>query len=1047
MSNETSLTSLENFSSELNEKQILVNEEQPYFQEKYEGKVCTLCNLGERSHFGQGEMLKLQINDDERKLLISYLPESETLNLNKNYKNDILLQPSIRRLKGQNKLKSGNSENIDEFDKIGYSELLDFYSLLEENKYYYVHRLCTSWSFGVTRDHKGILNNMSSIVFNSLKQKCAFCNHFGASIACKMACSKYFHLPCVAASGGLQIIQNYTTFCIDHIMQAAIICADINITCQVCSDDKMLTNLVICTTCGDLYHGTCIGLPQLPGARAGWQCKSCNKCQICRLSDNSDNRLLSCEQCHKVYHANCLRPTMTSIPKCGWKCRFCRVCSDCGSRTPGSGASSRWHSHYTVCDSCYQQRNKGFSCPICHRAYRAAAHKEMVKCNLCNKFVHSVCDADADLVIYHTKKENNPDYDYICPPCSNLIQNERCTKKNKFIPIEIDNSNSQDINFVEEEIDSEIYEKMSDYTFGKDKMFSSVRVSKRRLGFIYSQPNRNKGKFAYQKRQRFLDCNRKRGPKNKITPTLGSHNHQIVCNNTQNNKNCEEPGVENRLILCSAKDKFLLTQDICVMCGAIGIDNEGCLISCTQCGQCYHPYCVNVKITTVIIQKGWRCLDCTVCEGCGQKNDESRLILCDECDISFHIYCMEPPLDFVPQGHWKCKWCAVCYKCGRNISGSNSLWKTSCSECEICFSKSCCPICSNNYVENEFIIKCLMCEKWFHAACDGIENENEMYKLHLSSYNCVFCRPKNKTLKIIKESESSIQNGENIHKQVNECSIDQIPSSDNSRFLDGVLLSDCGFGLIKSLQMEFKKKRKPKYFSHLNIDTKDAGIMAAIESVVSGGIDDITKKCNIRESSQLNVEPDNNTYDMLWKETDSREICDTEREGQVLKKKRQRNLKKLGIGGFIVRNRILRVDTNMGSKSCNKSSTNLNDISGGKKKRTQKKDSKNKIWETYPSYLQEAFFGKPLLNAQNTTTLESGTSDEEINSNILDDKTILNENQSRLGYNIKKENNNRNLIENLGITPQLVYNQEIDKKLKSLLCIKLQTSNAEVKKA
>ena len=59
--------------------------------------------------------------------------------------------------------------------------------------------------------------------------------------------------------------------------------------------------------------------------------------------------------------------------------------------------------------------------------------------------------------------------------------------------------------------------------------------------------------------------------------------------------------MENRLVLCSAKDKFVLTQDICVMCGAIGIDQEGCLIACAQCGQCYHPYCVNVKVGTSLV--------------------------------------------------------------------------------------------------------------------------------------------------------------------------------------------------------------------------------------------------------------------------------------------------------------------------------------------------------------------------------------------------------------------------------------------------------------
>ena len=104
------------------------------------------------------------------------------------------------------------------------------------------------------------------------------------------------------------------------------------------------------------------------------------------------------------------------------------------------------------------------------------------------------------------------------------------------------------------------------------------------------------------------------------------------------------------------------------------LDQEGRLIACTQCGECYHPHCINVRVTKVILQKGWRCLDCTVCEGCGLKHDEANLILCDECDISYHIYCMSPPLDTVPTGTWKCKWCAVCHQCGSNEPGKNSRY-------------------------------------------------------------------------------------------------------------------------------------------------------------------------------------------------------------------------------------------------------------------------------------------------------------------------------------------------------------------------------------
>ena len=66
----------------------------------------------------------------------------------------------------------------------------------------------------------------------------------------------------------------------------------------------------------------------------------------------------------------------------------CRICSDCGARTPGNGPSSRWHLNYSVCDSCYQQRNKGLCCPLCGKAYRHFQNKNMmVPCSSCKKWV------------------------------------------------------------------------------------------------------------------------------------------------------------------------------------------------------------------------------------------------------------------------------------------------------------------------------------------------------------------------------------------------------------------------------------------------------------------------------------------------------------------------------------------------------------------------------------------------------------------------------------------------------------------------------------
>jgi len=120
------------------------------------------------------------------------------------------------------------------------------------------------------------------------------------------------------------------------------------------------------------------------------------------------------------------------------------------------------------------------------------------------------------------------------------------------------------------------------------------------------------------------------------------------------------------------------------------------------------------QISKTMLQKGWRCLDCTVCEGCGKPHDESRLILCDECDISFHIYCLDPPLDEVPQGAWKCKWCIVCVTCGATSPGAvdGCAWQNNYSQCAKCASLEMCPACSVSYTDGELILQCSHCERF-----------------------------------------------------------------------------------------------------------------------------------------------------------------------------------------------------------------------------------------------------------------------------------------------------------------------------------------------
>jgi len=40
----------------------------------------------------------------------------------------------------------------------------------------------------------------------------------------QMSCTKYFHYPCVLASGGFQEITNHSSFCKEHIYQVPSVC-------------------------------------------------------------------------------------------------------------------------------------------------------------------------------------------------------------------------------------------------------------------------------------------------------------------------------------------------------------------------------------------------------------------------------------------------------------------------------------------------------------------------------------------------------------------------------------------------------------------------------------------------------------------------------------------------------------------------------------------------------------------------------------------------------------------------------------------------------
>ncbi|XP_075971400.1 uncharacterized protein LOC142973507 isoform X2 [Anticarsia gemmatalis] len=995
-------------------------EEPPYMPEKWPGKVCALCNLSERSQLGQGEMRQIacKLNESDGSTtpalnsgnatptnaatpsstpstpvtpgLVSPPPELVDPNQHP------LALPLSRRQKAFNKCKTPlyNMEHTDELSIIGYTDSMELAGVASSGALY-IHRCCLEFSppyqdqvaaASSSDEEKEQLEEarVKGIVSAALTRKCAFCTRHGASIPCKMSCSKYFHLPCVLASGGFMDFQTKSSFCKDHLYQVPLICtADID--CRTCRTIGDLANLMTCVTCGAHYHGTCVGLAQLPGVRSGWSCRSCRVCQVCRgeagagaTPGAAESRAVTCEHCDKLYHATCLRPVMATVPKYGWKCKCCRVCSDCGSRSPGAGPSSRWHAHYTVCDSCYQQRNKGSCCPLCRRAYRAAAYRDMIRCTICKRYVHGMCDPDAEPAQYRQRKELNPSYEYNCPICkNNNMQMQLSGSKSGSFDEDTVASTSQDSSFGDEnsqtETDPLAIESKPDVGLGKGKPFTvSSKVAKKKIGgYKLKGGFPPAGKVGFSKRQRnMLDFGRKRGTKPKMRGVFGVPGLGLQRPQAPDNKAPEDdPGVENKLVLCSSKDKFVLTQDLCVMCGAIGTDSEGCLIACAQCGQTYHPYCVNIKVSQVIVTLGWRCLDCTVCEGCGARGDETLLLLCDDCDTTWHTYCARPPLADVPRGAWRCERCRRCLTCGTR---DTRAWCDNYTECAPCASLVMCCVCSEPYSDGELIIQCEGCRRWLHASCDNIRSENDAEVCCRAGYKCVLCRGRElPPPHLARAIEAGPGAAAPAPARPAPRPTPQSLGLAGEYYVDDVCLSQRGAHHMKQLEAELgiTHTRRKRRFKNDNTE-KDAEIMASIETVVQNADVEMADDSKPDSTAEVKEEPGvsgstNFKEGILWNVANDGPppegftIYTTETGLTVLRRKRQRNLNKLGIGGFIVRQRQTTVKAQAeddkdgdGTQASGESPSN---------KRKPRRKPRSKLMEQFPSYMQEAFFGKDLL--------------------------------------------------------------------------------------
>ncbi|XP_053464427.1 histone-lysine N-methyltransferase 2C isoform X7 [Nycticebus coucang] len=458
------------------------------------------------------------------------------------------------------------------------------------------------------------------------------------------------------------------------------------------------------------------------------------------------------------------------------------------------------------------------------------------------------------------------------------------------------------------------------------------------------------------------------------------------------NKDEEENSMHNTVVLFSSSDKFTLNQDMCVVCGSFGQGAEGRLLACSQCGQCYHPYCVSIKITKVVLSKGWRCLECTVCEACGKATDPGRLLLCDDCDISYHTYCLDPPLQTVPKGGWKCKWCVWCRHCGATSAGLRCEWQNNYTQCAPCASLSSCPVCYRNYREEDLILQCRQCDRWMHAVCQNLNTEEEVENVADVGFDCSMCRP----YMPASNAPSSDCCESSLVAQI----VTKVKELDPPKTYtqDGVCLTESGMTQLQSLTATVprRKRSKPKLKLKI-INQNSVAVLQTPPDIQSehsrdGEMDDS------REGELMDC-------DGKSESSPEREAVDDETkgvEGADGVKKRKRKPYRPGIGGFMVRQRsrtgqgktkrsVIRKDSSgsiseqLPSRDDGWSeqlqdtvvdeSVSVTESTEKIKKRYRKR--KNKLEETFPAYLQEAFFGKDLLDTsrQNKLSLDNLSED------------------------------------------------------------------------
>ncbi|XP_076951421.1 uncharacterized protein LOC143624760 [Bidens hawaiensis] len=175
--------------------------------------------------------------------------------------------------------------------------------------------------------------------------------------------------------------------------------------------------MISCKSCNKKYHKSCV--KSWAQHRdlfhwSSWNCPSCRSCEVCGKTGDP-NKLMFCKRCDSACHCYCQQPSHKNVSSGPYLCPKHTKCHSCASTVPGNGLSVRWFLGYTCCDACGRLFVKGNYCPVCLKVYRDSESTPMVCCDVCQRWVHCLCDGISDEKYLQFQVDNN--LQYRCATC------------------------------------------------------------------------------------------------------------------------------------------------------------------------------------------------------------------------------------------------------------------------------------------------------------------------------------------------------------------------------------------------------------------------------------------------------------------------------------------------------------------------------------------------------------------------------------------------------------------------------------------------------